>query len=181
MHVPSAFRRETDVALLATLAERDEDGPVLLDGRRAAYLVTDGVADLYAVRRAGYPPPLAAGTFVARIEPGTVLPSSTVLGAWQWVLAGLPGTRIRPLRSARLRQLGFGGPAEVAPEDTDSLVPPPRAVSVLVAALSRAVDRALLAVAPAVRCGVPPAGAVPLGDERLLSLAAGSAVVVDGE
>jgi len=180
MHVPSAFRRETDVALLATFAERDEAGPILLDGRRAAYLVTDGVADLYAVRRTGFSAPLAAGTFVARIEPGTVLPSSTVLGAWQWVLAGLPGTRIRPLRSARLRELGFGGPADVTPDDADSIVPPPRAVPVLVAALARAVDRGLLAVAGAVRGGVPPVGAVPLGNERLLSLAAGSAVVGDG-
>lgn len=179
MHVPSAFR-ETDVALLATLAERDEDGPVLLDGRRAAYLVTDGVADLYAVRRTGYPSPLAAGTFVARIEPGTVLPSSTVLGAWQWVLAGLPGTRVRPLRSGRLRRLGFGGPAEVTPDAADSVVPSPRAVPVLVGALARALDSALLAVAGAVRGGAPPVAAVRLGGERLLSLAAGSAVVGDG-
>lgn len=180
MHVPSAFRRETDVTLLATFAERDEAGPVLLDGRRVAYLVTGGEADLYAVRRTGFPAPLADGSFVARIEPGTVLPSSTVLGAWQLVLAGLPGTRVRPLRTARLRQLGLGGPAELEPDHHAPLVPPPRAIPVLVAALARGLDAGLLAVAEALRPGVPPADAVPLAGERLLSLAGGSAVIGGG-
>jgi hypothetical protein len=174
MHVPSGFGRETDVALLAGLAEPVETDPVLLDGRRPAYLVTHGEADLYAVPR-GFHRPLSTGTFLARIEPGTVLPSSTVLGAWQLLLASLPGTRVRPLCARRLRRLGFGGPAD-ADTSADPMVPPPRAVPVLMAALARGVDAGLLAVADALRAGAPPAHCLPLGDTQLLSLAAGSAL-----
>ena len=172
MHVPSAFRREADVALLAGIAEPVETGPVLLDGRRPAYLVTHGEADLYTVPR-GFHKPLSTGTFLARIEPGTVLPSSTVLGAWQLVLAPLPGTRVRPLRAHRLRRLGFGGPADAA---ETPMVPPPRAVPMLMAALARGVDAGLLAIAASLRVGEPPADCAPLGDAQLVSLAAGSAL-----
>jgi len=179
MHVPSAYRRDADVARLAGLAGPAAAGPILLDGRQPAYLVTHGEADLYAVRRTGFPEPLAAGTFLGRIDPGAVLPSSTVLGAWQLVLAPLPGTRIRPLCARKLRQLGFGGPAELT-GSRDVLVPPPRAVPALVAALARGVDAGLLVIADALRTDEPPAGAVPLGDVELVSLAAGSAVLGDG-
>src|SRR5205807_4192661 len=116
-------------------------------------------------------------TLLARIAPGAVLPSSTVLGAWQLVLAPLPGTSIRPLGPRRLRQLGFGGPAE---SGADPLVPPPRAVPVLVAALARGLDVGLLAVADSLRVIPAPAGCVPLGDAQLVSLAAGSALGGDG-
>jgi hypothetical protein len=181
MHVPSAFRREADVALLTGLtADSPESAPVLLDGRRPGYLVSHGGADLYAMRRTGFPQPLIAGTALTRIEPGTVLPSSTVLGAWQLVLAPLPGTRIRPLRTRRLRQLGFGGPAD-CDGPADPLVPPPRAVSVLAAALARGLDAGLLAIADALRVGGPPGDAAPLCETQLVSLAAGCALVGDGQ
>ncbi|HYS37503.1 MAG TPA: hypothetical protein VEO01_17955 [Pseudonocardiaceae bacterium] len=181
MHVPSAVRREADVALLTGLtADSPESVPVLLDGRQPAYLVSHGGADLYAIRRTGFPQPLIAGTVLTRIEQGCVLPSSTVLGAWQLVLAPLPGTRIRPLRTHRLRQLGLGGPAD-CDGPADPLVPPPRAVSVLAAALARGLDAGLLAIADALRVGCPPGDAVPLCDTELVSLAAGCALAGDGQ
>jgi hypothetical protein len=180
MHVPSAVRREADVALLTGLtADSPESVPVLLDGRQPAYLVSHGGADLYAIRRTGFPQPLVAGTVLTRIEQGCVLPSSTVLGAWQLVLAPLPGTRIRPLRTHRLRQLGLGGPAD-CDGPADPLVPPPRAVSVLAAALARGLDAGLLAIADALRASCPPGDAVPLCDNELVSLAAGCALAGDG-
>ncbi|HEY7814750.1 MAG TPA: hypothetical protein VIC62_16005 [Nakamurella sp.] len=186
MHVPSAVRREADAALLTGLADRAADpaeaGPFLLDGRKAAYLVTHGDADLYTVQRAAFPQPLSAGTFLTRIEPGAVVPSSTVLGAWQLVLVPLPGTRIRSLRPGRLRRLGLGGPAD-ADGPIDDLVPTPRAASVLAAALARALDTGLLAIADALRIGQPPAHAMSMGNAQLVSLAEGSALagcIADG-
>jgi hypothetical protein len=181
MHVPSMVRRDADVALLTGLtADAPESVPVLLDGRQSAYLVSHDGADLYAVRRTGFPQPLIAGTVLTRIEPGTVLPSSTVLGAWQLVLAPLPGTRIRPLRTRRLRQLGFGGPVD-CDGPADPLVPPPRAVSVLAAALGRALDAGLLAIADVLRVSGPPSDAVGLCGTELVSLAAGCALTGDGQ
>lgn len=178
MHITSTYR-DADVALLARLAGPVEAGPILLDGRHPAYLVTHGDADLHAVRRTGFPRPLSAGRFLGRIEPGTVLSSSTVLGAWQLVLAPLPGARIRPLCARKLRELGFGGPAQQSSSGAP-LVPPPRAVPALVAALARGMDVGLLAIADALRAEEPPTGAMPLGDAQLVSLAAGSAVLGDG-
>ncbi|HEY3611375.1 MAG TPA: hypothetical protein VGL06_28035 [Pseudonocardiaceae bacterium] len=181
MHVPSAYRHEADIALLTGLtADAPESVPVLLDGRQSAYLVSHGDADLYAMRRTGFPQPLIAGTLLTRIEQGTVLPSSTVLGAWQLVLAPLPGTRIRPLRTGRLRQLRFGGPAD-CDGPAAQLVPPPRAISAPAAALARGLDAGLLAIADALRVGGPPSDAASLSGTELVSLAAGCALAGDGQ
>lgn len=181
MYVPSTSRRAADVALLVGLtADPLPAGAVLLDGRQPAYLVTDGEADLYTVRRTGFPfpQPVVDGTFLTRIDPGTVLLSSTVLGAWQLALVPLPGTGIRPIRARRLRRLGYGGPADLWEQD-DPMVPPPRAVPALTAALARAIDTGLIAVANALRPPEPPPDAAPLADAQLVSLATGAAITGD--
>ncbi|HEY1569770.1 MAG TPA: hypothetical protein VGG05_00395 [Pseudonocardiaceae bacterium] len=109
-------------------------------------------------------------------EQGSVVPSSTVLGAWQLVLLPAPGTHLLPLSTGRLRAIGYGAPS-TAP---DGLVPVPRAVSVLVAALARGLDAVLLALADALRTDHPPDNAVPISPGQFVSLDAGAAVTTDG-
>jgi hypothetical protein len=176
MQVP-AFPRADDAALLAGLAAGPGGTePVVLDGRRLAYLVTGGSAELVAVprslgrvaRRPSHP--------LTTIGPGAVMPSSTVLGAWQLVLAPEPGTLVRPLGTGRLRSIGYVD----ADDPQDPLVPAPRAVSTLVAALARAMDAALFALAEGLRVGRPPGGALAVGAGQVVSLAAGAAVTGDG-
>jgi hypothetical protein len=185
MHVPPTYHRADDAALLAGLAEPEtDDGSgagerIALDGHRLAYLVTHGRADLFAVRRRLGPEPPDRGHFLATVGPGTVVPSSTVLGVWQLVLAPLAGTRLRPLSARRLRALGYGCVTEET-EPADPLVPAPRAVSAKVAALARGLDAALIALADALRTASPPAHAVALGSDQVVSLDAGAAVTGDG-
>ncbi|HEX5118953.1 MAG TPA: hypothetical protein VFW65_27520 [Pseudonocardiaceae bacterium] len=104
------------------------------------------------------------------------MPSSTVLGAWQLVLAPAPGTRLLPLSTGRLRAVGYGAPSTTP----DGLVPVPRAVSVLVAALARGLDAALLTLADALRADHPPDNSVPISPGQFVSLDAGAAITTDG-
>jgi hypothetical protein len=183
MQVPPAFRRADDAALLTGLVDPTAgDGTAertVLDGRRLAYLVAHGRADLFAVPRRIGPEPHGRGHFLGTFGQGTVMPSSTVLGAWQLVLAPLPGTRIQPLSTARLRGIGYGGVGDLA-EPPDLLVPAPRAVSVLVAALARGLDTALYTLADALRTGSPPPHAMAIGPGQIVSLEACAAVTGDG-
>jgi hypothetical protein len=187
MPVPPAVPRADDAALLTSLADpatsHDSGEYAVLDGSRLAYLVTGGRADLFAVRRriGSEPHSRERGHchFLATFRPGTVVPSSTVLGAWQLVLAPLAGAAIRPLSAARLRGLGYGGVAEPV-DEADSLVPAPRALPVLAAALARGIDAALLALADALRAGCPPSRAAPIGPGLVVSLDAGASVTGDG-
>lgn len=176
MQVP-AFPRADDTALLAGLTAGPGDtAPVVLDGRRLAHLVTGGSAELVAVPRSMGNEPHRAAHLLATLGPGAVMPSSTVLGAWQLVLAPEPGTLVRPLSTARLRSLGYVD----ADESADPLVPAPRAVSTLVAALARAMDSSLFALAEGLRAGRPPGGALAVGAGQVVSLAAGASVTSDG-
>lgn len=176
MQVP-AFPRADDAALLAGLAAGPGGtDPVVLDGRRLAYLVTDGAVELVAIPRSIGREPRCPTHLLTSIGPGAVVPSSTVLGAWQLVLAPQPGTLLRPLSTARLRALGYVD----ADPPHDPLVPAPRAVSALVAAVARALDAALFAVAEALRGGRPPGDALAVGAGQFVSLAAGATVTSDG-
>jgi hypothetical protein len=186
MPLPPVVPRADDAALLASLTD-PSTAPgcgeyAVLDGGRPAYLVTGGRADLFAVRRGLGPPPRAREGghchFLTTFGPGAVVPSSTALGAWQLVLAPLPGTVIRPLSATRLCDLGYAGVAE--PVHADTLVPAPRATPVLAAALARAIDAALLVFADALRAGCPPARAAPIGPGLVVSLEAGASVTGDG-
>jgi hypothetical protein len=181
MQVPPVLPRAADGALLAALTDQpvSTDGDrIVLDGRKLAYLVTDGRADLFAVRRGVCP--IVQGHFLASVGSGTVVPSATVLGAWQLVLVPVAGARIRPLSARRLRGIGYGGVAET-PEPTDILVPAPRAIPVLAAALARAIDSALLALADALRTGGPPTNAMPIDPGLVVSLDAGAAIAGNGQ
>ncbi|HEX3649662.1 MAG TPA: hypothetical protein VHV49_14655 [Pseudonocardiaceae bacterium] len=185
MHVPPAFQRSDDIALLAELAD-PESGPgqaadrpddtVLLDGRRVGYLVAQGRVDLVAVRWRVTADQDQRGHHIATLGQGAVIPSSTALGAWQLAVAPNAGTRLRPLNTGRLRAIGYGEPS-AAP---NSLVPVPRAVSVVVAALARGLDVALIIIADALRTGQPPPHAMPIGPGQFMSLDAGAAVTADG-
>jgi hypothetical protein len=185
MQVPQALPRAADGALLATLADQQPatatGARIVLDGRKLAYLVTDGKADLVAVRRQICPAPegQCQGHFLATVGPGAVVPSATVLGAWQLVLAPSAGTRIRPLSARRLRGIGYGGVTETD-EPADVLVPAPRAIPALAAALARAIDVTLLALADALRTGGPPTHAVPIDPGLVVSLDTGAAVAGNG-
>jgi hypothetical protein len=185
MQVPPVLPRAADGALLAALTDQpvSTDGDrIVLDGRKLAYLVTDGRADLFAVRRGVCPVVQGQfqGHFLASVGSGTVVPSATVLGAWQLVLVPVGGARIRPLSARRLRGIGYGGVAETS-EPTDILVPAPRAIPVLAAALARAIDSALLALADALRTGCPPTHAMPIDPGLVVSLDAGAAVAGNGQ
>lgn len=216
MHVPPAFQRSDDIALLRDLADprpgtsaeaqapdehhsRDDRGPatgngptasvwggsaveapnhgcvVVLDGWCPAYLVARGRADILAVRR-----PLAERADpahrLATLGQGTVMPSSTVLGTWQLALAPTEDAHLLPLSTGRLAAIGYGQPS--APPS--GLVPNPRAVSVIVAALARGLDAALTTLADALRTGDPPPHAVPITPGQFVSLDAGAAVHTDG-
>jgi hypothetical protein len=149
---------------------------VVLDGWRPGYLVVRGRVDVFALRRRFAPHPADRGRRVATLQRGAVMPSSTVLGAWQLALVPAPGSRLRPLSTGRLRAIGYGEPS--APPD--ALVPAPRAVSVVVAALARGLDAALLTVADALRNGDPPAHGVPIRPGQFVSLDAGAAVTTGG-
>ncbi|HEX5401710.1 MAG TPA: hypothetical protein VFX16_05345 [Pseudonocardiaceae bacterium] len=186
MQVPPAFRRADDAALLTGLVDPTTgpdpaavDQRTVLDGRRLAYLVAHGRADLFAVPRRIGPEPHGRGHFLGTFGQGTVVPSSTVLGAWQLALAPLPGTVILPLNTERLRGIGYGGVGDLA-EPPDLLVPAPRAVSVLVAALARGLDAALFTLAEALRSGAPPPHAMAVESGQIVSLEAGAAVTSDG-
>ncbi len=170
MQVP----RADDVALLAELAGQETRGRCVLDGREPAYLVPGGSVDLVAVPRPPGEQPDGRCRFLARLGAGTVVPSPTVLGAWQLVLAPVDDARLLPLDGRRLRNIGYGDVATATPANT--LVPAPRAVSVLVAALARGLDGALLALADALRDTVPPTRSVPIAPGQILSLDAGTAV-----
>src|ERR1700761_169476 len=125
MQVPPAFRRADDAALLTGLTDPTADSTderTVLDGRRLAYLVAHGKADLFAVPRSIGPEPHGRGHFLGTFGQGTVVPSSTVLGAWQLVLAPLPGTLVQPLSTGRLRGIGYGGVGDLA-EPPEQLVP----------------------------------------------------------
>lgn len=182
MHVPSAFQRSDDIALLCELADpepeasTEDSGVVPLDGRPPAYLVTLGRVDVVASRQRMSGENPVAGRRIAAVGQGGVIPSSTAMGAWRLALAPQPGTRLRPLNTGRLRAIGYGAPAA----QSDDLVPAPRAVSVVVAALARGLDAALVAIADALRAGCPPAHAVPISPGQFTSLDAGAAVTADG-
>jgi hypothetical protein len=182
MHVPPAFQRSDD-ALLAGLADPEPEGEsagsgdvTVLDGQRPAYLVARGPVDVVAVRRRLSGHVTDRGRRLATLGQGAVMPSSTVLGAWQLVLVPAPDARVRPLNTGRLRAIGYGTPSA----QPTGLVPAPRAVSVIVAALARGLDAALLTLADALRTGEPPARAVPIRPGQFLSLDAGAAVTADG-
>jgi hypothetical protein len=181
MHVPSAFHYRDGAVLLAELADPAPvaAGPLVLDGHRPAYLVVSGEAEVIAVRRRACPRPPSAGHVLARFGPGSVVPSSTALGAWQLVLVPDADATISALHPGRLHRVGFGGLAQPA-EPTDILVPPPRAVSLVATALSRGLDGVLLAIADALRVAPAPASAADVGRLGLVSLATGSALAGDG-
>lgn len=234
MHVPPAFQRSDDIALLCELADPESDATppadgdpdrpadgggsagdgaaatgaavggaagsgaaggdglgtgvvggdaaggsgdvVLLDGQRLGYLVVRGRVDIVAVRRQLGGSDRDRGRRLATLQQGAVMPSSTVLGAWQLVLVPAPGSRLRPLSTGRLRAIGYG----VASAPPSGLIPTPRVVSVIVAALARGLDAALLTLADALRTGDPPSHSVPIRPGQFVSLDAGAAVTADG-
>lgn len=182
MQLPSAYQRAGDAALLARLADPDAGtgsaDRVLLDGRRPAYLVAHGRANLFAVRRTMGPGPLGRGHFLTTLGQGAVVPSSTVLGAWQLVLVPLAGAWLRPLSSGRLLGIGYGSACGAEPPDV--LMPAPRAVSVLVTAFARGLDVTLLALSDALRRGLAPPHAKAVAVGQIVSLDACAAVTGDG-
>jgi hypothetical protein len=189
MQVPPAFRRADDAALLTGLVDPmtgdgtvTDDGTaerIVLDGRRLAYLVAHGRADVFAVSRPIGPEP-GRRHFLGTFGQGAVVPSTTALSAWQLVLAPASDTRVRPLSTGRLRGIGYGGVGDLA-EPADLLVPAPRAVSVLVAALARGLDAALCTLSDALHAGEPPPHAMAIGPGQIISLDAGAAVTSDGD
>lgn len=170
MQVP----RTDDVALLADLAGPGTGRWCVLDGHEPAYLVPDGSADLLAVPRRLGEEPVGGRRYLATLGPGAVVPSATVLGAWQLVLAPAGGTEVLPLSADRLSSIGYGDVAGVR------LVPAPRAVTVIAAALARGLDAALLVIADALRDADPPEPSTAIGPGQIMSLGPGTAVTGDG-
>lgn len=176
MRVP----RADDVSLLAELAGEGTERWCVLDGAEPAYLVPGGHADLIAVPRRLGTEPVDCYRFLATLGPGTVVPSATVLGAWQLVLAPAAGTRLLPLSAKRLRGVGYGGVGCGDIAGAVPLVPAPRGVSLTGAALARGVDAALLALADALRGGDLPPPCTAIGPGEIMSLDSGTAVKAAG-
>lgn len=146
---------QPDLRTLLPLAVQALAGACRLTGRGTGYLVADGEADLFAVRRR-IGGELSRRHFVARIPAGALMPDSTAVGAWQLLLVPLPGTRLHRL------------PGPVLPEQPAGL-----AGDLHGPALVAALDLALLAIANSLRQGQPPRAAETLQPRQIVSLAAG--------
>jgi NHLM bacteriocin system ABC transporter ATP-binding protein len=160
---------QTGLDQLRRFAEDGGTGPCPMTGRRAAYLVDGGEADLFAVRRRldGAP---SRRHFVARLPAGAVLPSSAAVGAWQLLAVPLPGSTLRGVTDTRLRLLERAAAATGA-----------RAGAVAAAAgLAAGLDQALVLLADAVRAGQGPRDAAAVHPDELVSLAAGGALTSTG-
>jgi hypothetical protein len=174
-----AFPRADDLAVLARLtAGRCPPGRIVLDGGRPAYLVARGCGDLFAVPRLTGPEAPGHGRFVGTVGVGCVVPSSTVLAAWQLVLVPRADAVVQPLPPARLRAIGYG---TVADPPSRPSIPTPRGTSASVAALARGLDATLRELADVLRTARPPVHAVPVRPGQLLSLGAGAAVRGGGD
>ncbi len=138
--------------------------PCLLDGSQAGYLADGGAADLFAVRRR-LDGTLSRRHLVARIPAGAVVPSSTALGVWRLLLVPLPGTTLHAIPSDRTRLLDRI--ASTARLRTTTL------------AFATAIDRALIAVADALRSGQPPRGTTIVRGGQFIPLVAGEALAAD--
>jgi hypothetical protein len=169
-----AFPRADDLAALVRLtAGRCPPGRIVLDGSRPAYLVGCGCADLFAVPRHVGPETSGHGRFVGTVGVGCVVPSSTVLAAWQLVLVPRADAVVQQLPAAKLHAIGYG---TVAGPASRPVIPAPRVTSAAVAVLARGVDATLRELADVLRTARPPVHAVPIRPGQLLSLEAGAAV-----
>lgn len=173
-----AFTRADDIALLMRLAAgRCPAGRVVLDGTRPAYLVAHGCADVFAVPRHAAGEPRHGCRFVGAIGTGCVVPSSTVLGAWQLAIVPRVGAVVAPLTAGRLRSIGYG---TVADPPSRASIPLPRGTSAAAAAFATGLDATLRELADVLRTARAPAHAAPVRVGQVMSLQAGAAVRGEG-
>src|SRR5699024_6411725 len=136
-----------------------------LNGAQAAYLVEDGAADLFVVQCGDDGTPDRRRP-IARVPSGAVLHTCQEAGSGQLLLVPLPGTRLREIEAAQLRNLH---------QSSGSDSPSPAALAYAVG-----VDRALQAVATALGGPAPPRGTTIIQPGAELTLTVGSAIAANG-
>ncbi|WP_198955541.1 ATP-binding cassette domain-containing protein [Frankia sp. CcI49] len=147
-----------------------------LDGKRAAYLVDSGAADLFAVRQTD-DGSAALRNPVARLPAGSVLHTCAATGTWRLLLVPLPGTRLREISHERLRRLRQMVRDADQPSGADS---PGATVRSAALGFTVGVDRGLLAIATALGRGSPPRGTTIIQPGSQPTLAAGDALAANG-
>jgi hypothetical protein len=143
--------------------------PLWLDGEARCYLVSDGPADLFAVRRTR-PGVRARRHFVARVPERSVVPATRSVGTWRLELVGLPGTGVRAFDRSPIDEVEELDAAQLGGTDEAT------GLTGLQQAVSTGLDHALLAIADSVRDGQAPRDSVALQPRQILSVSTGSAI-----